>query len=299
MDRLHLMTVFVAVAEESGFAGGGRRLGMSPPAVTRAIATLEERLGVKLLSRSTRHVRLTDAGLRYLDDARRIIHDVDEADELAAGINAAPRGQLTVTAPVLFGRMYVMPLIVDYLQSYPAVDVSALFLDRVVSILEEGIDVAVRIGELPDSGMRAIKVGSVRRVLCASPSYLKQYGIPKSPRDLGMHQIVAATSVTPNIEWKFKEGKETLAIRIKPRITVSSNDAAIEAVTRDAGITRLISYQVAPELAAGKLKTVLSEFEMAPMPIHVIHSEGRHASTKIRSFIDFVAQALKKNNALN
>ncbi|MEI7995874.1 MAG: LysR family transcriptional regulator [Methylococcaceae bacterium] len=158
MNRLHLMTVFVAVAEEESFAGGARRLEMSPPAVTRAIAALEDRLGVKLLTRTTRYVRVTDAGNRYLDDARRIIGEMDEADEAAAGINAEPRGHLAVTAPVLFGRMFVIPGIVDYLQRYPDMEVSAVFIDRVVNLLEEGFDVGVRIGELPDSSMRAIRV---------------------------------------------------------------------------------------------------------------------------------------------
>lgn len=299
MDRLHLMSVFVAVAEESGFAGGARRLGMSPPAVTRAIAALEERLGVKLLNRTTRYVRTTDAGQRYLEDARRIIAEADEADEAAAGINATPRGHLTITAPVLFGRMFVMPRVVEFLQLYPAVDVSALFLDRVVNMLEEGVDVAVRIGELPDSAMRAIRVGTVRRVLCASPQYLQQHGIPHTPADLPQHQIVAAVGVTPTVEWKFNLNGDTSAVRIKPRLTVSSNDAAIEAVSHHAGITRLISYQVAPQLASGQLKTVLAEYEPLALPIHVLHREGRHSSAKVRSFIDFIAASLKQDAALN
>ena len=173
MDRLHLMTVFVAVAEEEGFAAGARRLHLSPPAVTRAVASLETRLGVKLLNRTTRYVRTTEAGQRYLEDARRILAEVDAADEAAAGINAEPRGHLAVTAPVLFGRMFVMPGIVDYLKRYPDTEVSAMFLDRIVNLLEEGLDVGVRIGELPDSSMRALRVGSVRLVLCASPHYLQ------------------------------------------------------------------------------------------------------------------------------
>lgn len=298
MDRLHLMTVFVAVAEESGFAGAARRLGMSPPAVTRAIAALEERLGVKLLNRTTRYVRTTEAGQRYLEDARRIIADADEADEAAAGINATPCGHLTITAPVLFGRLFVMPRVVEFLKLYPAVDVSALFLDRVVNMLEEGVDVAVRIGELPDSAMRAIRVGSVRRVLCASPEYLQQNGIPHNPQDLHQHQIVAAVGVTPTVEWKFSHKGESSSVRIKPRLTVTSNDAAIEAVSHHAGITRLISYQVASQLASGQLKTVLAEFEPPPLPIHVIHREGRYSSAKVRSFIDFIAASLKQDAAL-
>ncbi|WP_286744734.1 LysR family transcriptional regulator, partial [Aquabacterium sp. UBA2148] len=205
MDRLHLMTVYVAVAEEEGFAAAARRLAMSPPAVTRAISALEDRLGVKLLQRTTRHVRVTEAGERYLDDARRVIAAADEADEAAVGINAQPRGHMTVTAPVLFGRMYVMPGIVDYLRQHPETSVSALFLDRVVNMLEEGVDVGIRIGELSDSSYRALRVGHVRRVICAAPSYLKRHGIPQTPHELKQHQVIVASSLSQNIEWRFVE----------------------------------------------------------------------------------------------
>lgn len=298
MDRLHLMTVFVAVAEEESFAGGARRLGMSPPAVTRAIAALEARLGVKLLNRTTRFVRTTEAGQRYLDDSRRIIGEVDEAGEAAAGINAEPRGHLAITAPVLFGKMFVLPVIVEFLQRYPAMKVSALFLDRVVNLLEEGLDVGVRIGELPDSSIRAIRVGSVRRVMCASPDYLEKHGMPHNPRELSGHNIVAASGVSPTIEWKFGQGAELTAVRVKPRLTVTTNDAAIEAALQGFGITRLLSYQVAPRLASGQLKIILSEFEPAPMPIHVLHREGRYASAKVRSFVDLIAIRLREDHAL-
>jgi DNA-binding transcriptional LysR family regulator len=299
MDRLHLMTVFVAVAEEESFAGGARRLGMSPPAVTRAIAALEARLGVKLLNRTTRFVRTTEAGQRYLDDSRRIIGEVDEAGEAAAGINAEPRGHLAITAPVLFGKMFVLPSIVEFLQRYPAMEVSALFLDRVVNLLEEGLDVGVRIGELPDSSMRAIRVGSVHRVMCASPDYLEKHGMPHNPGELSGHNIVAASGVSPTIEWKFGQGAELVAVRVKPRLTVTTNDAAIEAALQGFGITRLLSYQVAPHLASGQLKIILSEFEPAPMPIHVLHREGRYASAKVRSFVDLIAIRLREDHTLN
>ncbi|NHQ87539.1 LysR family transcriptional regulator [Iodobacter sp. HSC-16F04] len=299
MDRFHQMSVYVAVAETESFAAGARKLGMSPPAVTRAVAALEEELGVKLLNRTTRYVRATDAGLRYLDDARRILAEVQEADEVAAGVNAEPRGHLVVTAPVLFGQQFVMPSVVGFLRRYPDVDVSALFLDRVVNMLEEGVDVGIRIGPLPDSSMRAIRVGQVRRVLCASPEYLAQFGIPNTPNDLLKHQIVAASSISPAIEWKFGDDDANKAIRIKPRLTVTSNDGAIAAVRHGAGITRLLSYQVAGLLQSGELKTVLGEFEAKPLPIHIVHREGRHGSAKIRAFVDFMAQALKENSALN
>jgi len=299
MDRLHLMTVFVAVAEEESFAGGARRLAMSPPAVTRAVAALEDRLGVKLLNRTTRFVRATDAGQRYLEDARRIIGEADEADEAAAGLNAEPRGHLAVTAPALFGKLYVLPGIVDFLQRYPAMEVSALFLDRVVNLLEEGLDVGVRIGELPDSSMRALRVGYVRRVLCASPDYLDKHGMPQNPAELSGHNIVSASAVSPSIEWKFGQGSGLTAVRVKPRLTVTTNDAAIEAAVLGFGITRLLSYQVVPQLVSGQLKILLSEFEPAPMPIHVLHREGRYASAKVRSFVDLIAVGLRGNPALN
>ncbi|MES1988975.1 MAG: LysR family transcriptional regulator, partial [Pseudomonadota bacterium] len=172
MDRLNSMAIFIAVAEEEGFAGAARLLNISPPAVTRAVAALEDHLGVKLFNRTTRFVRLTEAGQRYFEDARRIIAAADEADEAATGINAEPKGHLVVTAPVLFGRLYVMPGISDYLQRYKDTEVTALFLDRIVNLLEEGVDVGIRIGELPDSSYKALRAGQVRRVLCASPAYL-------------------------------------------------------------------------------------------------------------------------------
>lgn len=299
MDRLTEMQIYVAVAECEGFAAAARRLGISPPVVTRAVADLEARLGVRLLNRTTRYVRATDAGQRYLDDARRVIAAADEADEAAIGVNSEPRGHLTVTAPVLFGRIYVMPAIVDYLQRYPAAEVSALFVDRVVNLLEEGVDVALRIGELGDSSFNALRVGRVRRVLCASPDYLARQGVPENPDALTGHSIIVATSLGANVEWRFMQDKMPWVVRIKPRLSVSSNDSAIEAAVRGLGIARLMSYQVAPEIDSGKLKILLSEYETAPVPIHIVHREGRYTSTKIRSFIDLMAEQLRANKSLN
>lgn len=299
MDRFHLMAVFVAVAEEESFAAAARRLRVSPPAVTRAVAFLEERLGVRLLTRTTRLVRTTEAGARYLDDARRILLEADEADEAAAGINATPRGSLAVTAPMLFGRLYVMPVITAYQRAFRETTVSALFVDRVVNLLDEGLDVGIRIGPLPDSSLRAIRVGQVRRVICASPAYLAKHGVPKVPADLAKHRIIAATAVSAGSEWTFGKGKERIGVRIKPRILVNTNDGALEAAKDGFGLTRLISYQVAHELAAGTIKTVLSAYEEVPLPIHVVHREGRHRSAKVRSFVDMAAERLKADKALN
>ncbi|KGJ87502.1 LysR family transcriptional regulator [Thalassotalea sp. ND16A] len=299
MDNLHLMTVFVAVAEEQGFAAGARRLAMSPPAVTRAVAALEEKLGVKLLNRTTRYVRTTDAGLRYLADAKRILNDVHMANEAAAGINAAPTGHLTITAPVMFGRMFVMPGIIDYLNQYPNTEVDAIFLDRVVNLLEEGLDVGVRIGELPDSSMRALRVGSVRLILCAAPDYLEQNGIPQQPEDLNQHTIISARAMNNSSDWRFEQQDKTYNVNIKPRITVTTNDAAIEAALSGFGITRLLSYQVAPFLASGQLKIVMENYEPAAKPIHIVHRESHLSTAKVRAFIDLMAERLRNDNALN
>ncbi len=299
MDRFHEMAVFVAVAEEESFAAAGRRLRMSPPAVTRAVAFLEERLGVRLLTRSTRLVRTTDAGARYLEDARRILHEADEADEAAVGINATPRGHLAVTAPALFGKLYVMPIITAYQRAFKETTVSALFVDRVVNLLDEGLDVGIRIGQLPDSSLRAIRVGQVRRVICASVAYFKKHGVPKTPAELADHPIIAATAVSTGTEWTFADGKQKISIKLSPRIMVNTNDGAIEDACDGFGLTRLLSYQVAGELAAGKLKTVLSAYEETPLPIHVVHREGRHGSAKVRSFVDLAVEKLRADTALN
>lgn len=299
MDRLHLMNVYVAVAETGGFAAGARRLGISPPAVTRAVASLEENLGVKLLNRTTRYVRATEAGLRYLEDARRILAQVDAADEAAAGINAEPQGHLAITAPVLFGQIYVMPGIIDYLQRYPKTEVDAVFLDRVVNLLEEGLDVGVRIGQLPDSTMHALRVGSARLILCASPAYLQRRGMPQQPKELDRHTIISSRAGNLSQDWRFTGDNRELSINIKPRLTVTTNGAAINAALEGFGITRLLSYQVANHLASGELKIVLERFEPPPRPVHIVHREGRLASTKVRSFIDLMAARLREAKALN
>jgi len=293
MGRLHLMSVYVAVVEAEGFAAGARKLHMSPPAVTRAVAALEERLGVKLLNRTTRYVRMTEAGQKYYEDAKRVIALADEADDAALGINAEPRGQLTVTASVLFGRLHVMPGIIEYLRRYPAVEVNALFVDRVVNMLEEGVDVAIRIAELPDSSYRALRVGSVRQVLCASPDYLDTHSIPQTPDDLLKHQIILARGLNPDNEMRFLRDGLPQIIKLQPILSVSDNDSAASAAMAGLGITRLLSYQIAEPLQTGRLKIVLSEFESPPVPIHIVHREGRLSSAKVRSFVDLVAERLR------
>ena len=298
MDRFHQIQVYVAVAEEQGFAAAARRLQLSPPAVTRAVAALEETLGVKLLNRTTRYVRATEAGQRYLEDARQILARLASADEAAAGINAEPRGHLAVTAPVLFGRKFVMPGVVDYLQRYPGMEVNAVFLDRVVNLLEEGMDVSVRIGDLPDSSMRALRVGTVRSVVVAAPEYLARCGIPQVPQDLLAHSIIASSAGSFSAGWRFASGTGDHPLRVKPRLTVTTNDAAITAACEGLGITRLLSYQVAEEVEKRRLEVLLQEFEPPPHPVHIVHREGPYSSTKVRAFIDLLATRLRGEKAL-
>jgi DNA-binding transcriptional LysR family regulator len=299
VDQLHLMQVFIAVAEEQGFASAARRLLMSPPAVTRAIASLEERLGVKLLNRTTRYVRTTEAGARYLDDVRRIVQDVDMANEAAIGINAQPKGPLVITAPVLFGQKYVMPSIVDYLNTYPDTQVEAVFLDRVVNLLEEGFDLGVRIGHLPDSSMYAKTVGSVRLMLVAAPEYLAQKGTPQMPSDLLNHTLISSSAGNMAHDWHFEYQKKKQSLRIHPRLTATANQGVINAAKAGLGITRVISYQVTQELNEGSLISILQDHELPPLPIHIIHREGRLVSSKLRCFIDLLAGQLKANRELN
>lgn len=299
MDRLQAMTTFVAVVDSGGFASAARKLNLSPPVVTRAVAELEERLGLRLLTRTTRVVRVTDAGARFADDCRRILGDIEEAETAATGTNAAPRGTLTLTAPVLFGHLYVTPILVDYLQRFPEVDAQCLFLDRVVNVVDEGIDVAVRIGELPDSSLQATRVGRVRRVLVASPAYLKAHGAPQRPEALVDHCIVLASAVTPVPEWRFSDAGKPLLQRLHARMRTTSNDSAIAAAVAGLGITRLLSYQVAAHLKTGALQIVLEDFEAAALPVHVVHHEGRRATQKVRSFIDLAVDTLRADSALN
>jgi len=298
MDRFQCLQVFVTVLEEQSFSGAARRLKMSPPAVTRAVAYLEEHLGVKLLNRTTRHVRATEAGTRYLSDARQILQSMDAADNAAQGINAEPKGLLGVTAPVFFGRMYVLPSITDYLQRYPKTQVDAVFLDRRVNLLEEGLDVGVRIGELPDSSMRALRIGQVRSVIVASPEYITAHGEPSRPDELNRHTLIASRAGDFSDSWHFRMDNREVLQRIDPALTVTTIDAAIEASIAGFGITRLLSYQVAEAVQAGQLKLLLEDFGPGTMPVHIIHREGRYASAKVRSFIDLLAHKLSDEAAL-
>lgn len=299
MDRFQLMQVFVAVAESGGFAAAARRLHCSPPVVTRAVAALEAHLGVPLLVRTTRSVRVTGAGARYLDDARRLLAELADAEAAAAGANAAPRGELAVTAPVLFGRLFVTPVIAAYLDTWPAATVSALFVDRVVNFADEGMDVGVRIGVLPDSALRAIAVGKVRRVVVGAPAYFATHGVPAVPEDLAAHRIVAASGITPTHDWRFEHAGRAKSVRVAPRFSVNTNDAAIAAARRGLGLARVLSYQVADAIARGELSGVLDDWAGEALPVHVIHREGRQRTARVRAFVELAVNHLRAEPALN
>ena len=286
------------VAEAESFADAGRQLHMSPPAVTRIVSALEDVIGTRLLARTTRSVKLTEAGAQYFADCQRLLADLSEAEASAAGAYGKPTGTLTVTTSAMFGTMFVLPLMTEYLDLYPDVIGRGLFVDRVVSMVDEGIDVAIRIGHLPDSGLTATRVGQVRRVICGSPIYFEKHGVPISPSDLPRHRIIASTSAWTSLEWRFGLQKKS-TVRVNPRLYCSTNEAAISAAASGWGLTRVLSYQIAPQLEAGELRTILSDYEEEALPIHVVHPEGRHASAKVRSFIDFAVGKLRSNRHFN
>ncbi|MFC6671894.1 LysR family transcriptional regulator [Marinobacterium aestuariivivens] len=295
MDKLEAMRVFIEVAECKSFVGASRKLDLSPPAVTRSIAQLEHALGVRLFNRTTRHVRLTDSGARFFEDAKRILEDVEQAVATASGSYAEPKGVLSVTAPVLFGQIHIAPILTEYLQQNPSVVVRAVFYDRISNIIDEGLDVAIRIGHLKDSSIYAIPVGSVQRLVCASPIYLEKHGMPKYPSDLTDHEIIQASTVEPSTTWQFESSIGKESIKVSPRLQCSQNGAAIAAAKQGFGITRLMSYQIGEELKNGSLIRILRDYETKPLPVSIIHLEGRQANAKIRSFIDLAITRLRAN----
>jgi len=299
MDRFQAIQVFVKVAELGGFAAAARSLAMSPPAVTRSIAMLEDRLGTRLFVRTTRSVRLTESGERFLQDSRRILLELEEAEEAAVGSHAAPRGELRITAPVLFGRMFVTPILGSFLNTYPEVTARTVFVDRVVNLMDEGLDIAIRIGNLPDSSLIAARVGSVRQVMFASPDYLQKHGIPERPEDITNHRLIQSVAIDGSGDWPFLENGKPMSVRVEPRLRMNTNDAVIEMVRRGWGVSRLLSYQIAADEAAGQLQRVLTEFELPPLPIHVVHQEGRLVSAKVRAFVDYMVERLRADAALN
>ena len=295
MDHLDSLRAFVAVADSAGFAPAARKLGLSAPAVTRAVAAIETRLGAQLLQRSTRSVRLTEVGGRFLDDCRRILAELDEAEASAGGAHAAPQGQLAITASSMFGRLHVAPLLFDFLALHRALTVRSLFVDRVVHLLDEGFDLAVRIAQLPDSSLTAVPVGSVRRVVIASPEYLRQRGEPRAPADLAQHDAVGfSQDGGASAPWVFHRGAERELAQPRVQLIANAGEVGIDAAIRGLGLARALAYQVDTDVLAGRLKIVLEEFEPAPIPVHLVYVAGRKAPAKVRSFVDFAVERLRK-----
>lgn len=296
MDRWQAMRIFVKVAETGSFAEAARHTRMSAPAVTRAVASLEELIGARLFVRTTRSVKMTEAGARYVEDCRQILADIAAAEAAAGGSYATPAGTLAVTASALFGQMHVLPILTEFLNTYPTMRARTLFIDRPVNIVEEGIDVAVRIGHLPDSGFTAIRVGTVRRVICGAPAYFERHGVPTTPADLKNHRIAASTSAWASPEWRFA-GDQRVTVDLV--LQCNTNEAAITTAKDGWGLTRVLHYQIGPALREGSLRIVLDDHEEPPLPIHILHPEGRHAPAKVRAFVDLAAARLRANPLLN
>lgn len=291
MDRFDAMAAFVAVAEAKGFAQAARRLDVSTSSVTRLVSQLETHLGVRLLNRTTRAVSLTDAGARFLERARRILGDLEEAERSAEDERGEPVGRLVVSAPLMFGRLHVAPLLSAYLQSHPRVVGELILNDRFANLTEEGIDIAVRIGNLPDSGDIVRKVGATRRVLVAAPDYLDREGAPTTLDDLQRHRLIAFSALAPGRTWRFQRSGDQEEIDVTPSFTTNNGDAAIAHALTGGGITMALSYQVVDHVRKRHLRTVLEEFEPAPYPIQLVYPNSRLLSVKVRAFVDLAADA--------
>ncbi|MBZ9769769.1 MULTISPECIES: LysR family transcriptional regulator [unclassified Mesorhizobium] len=297
MDRLDAMSLFVATVEAGSLSAAAKRAGVPLPTVSRKLSELEKHLGTRLLNRSTRRLTLTDAGQSYLAACRRILDEVGEAERDAAGEYSSPTGELVITAPVVFGRLHVLPVIADFLAVYPRVDVRLTLSDRITQLVEEHIDLALRIGELPDSAMVAIRVGSIRRVVCASPAYLALHGTPTTPQDLAGHDCVTFEGLAAPAAWSFGTGKTETTIPVRSRLQVNTAEAAIDAAITGLGLTKVLSYQTDAAVRAGALRLVLQAFEPPPWPVSLVHAGQGRLPVKLRAFLDFAAPRLKERLA--
>jgi DNA-binding transcriptional LysR family regulator len=293
MNRLDAMSIFIAVADAGSLTAAARRLGMPLATVSRKVAELESHLNTRLLHRTTRQLSLTEAGSSYVAACRRILEDIGEAERAATGENAAPKGELVVTAPVVFGRLHVVPVIAEFLAHYPEINISLLLTDRVVHLMEEHGDVALRIGDLPDSSLMATQVGKVRRVVCASPSYLSNRGIPTTPDDLVGHDCITFEVLESKRAWVFGSGRAQVSVPVRARLAVNTAEAAIAASALGVGLIRVLSYQVEDAVRGDALRVVLESFESEPLPVSLVHKGQTPLPLKLRAFLDFVAPRLR------
>ena len=297
MDRLESMSVLIAVVDAGSLSAAARKLGMPLANVSRKVSELEAHLNTRLLHRTTRKLSLTEAGGSYVAACRRILEEIGEAERTATGEYAAPRGKLVVTASVVYGRLHVVPVVAEFLAQFPEIDVSLVLTDRVVHLMDEQIDVAVRIGDLPDSAFMATRVGSVRRVVCASPDYLRKHGAPAAPGDLSAHDCISFEVLESRRAWDFGSGKAEVWVPVHSRLAVNTAEAAIDAAKLGVGLVRVLSYQVADAIRAQQLSVVLDAFEAAPMPVSLVHKGQTPLPLKLRAFIDFVAPRLRSRMA--
>jgi len=294
MDRLEAMAIFLHAVDGGSLSAAGRKLGMPLATVSRKLSDLEAHLKARLLNRSTRQLTLTDAGREYFAACKRILEDVTEAERAAAGEFTEPRGELVITAPIVFGRLHVLPVIADFLKAYPEVDVRLVQGDRIFNLLEEHVDLALRIGILPDSRLSATRLGAIRRVVCASPQYFSEHGVPRSPSELSGHRCISFEIASAAWSWNFHiEGAE-VAVPLRSRLVVNTSEAAIDAAIAGIGVTRVLSYPIHDELRTGALALALCEYEPAPMPVNLVYAGQRRLPLKLRAFLDYATPRLRE-----
>ena len=293
MDRLEAMSALLAAVDAGSLSGASRKLGMPLATVSRKVSELETHLRTRLVTRTSRRLILTDAGRSYVAACKRILDDVREAERAAAGEYSAPKGELIITAPIVFGRLHVLPVVLKFLNTYPEIDVRLTLADRVVNLQEDHVDLAVRIGELPDSSLVAMRVGSIGRVVCGSPAYFAERGTPKRPNELSKHDCITFNGLTSPEAWIFLSGKGTISVAVHSRLIVNTAEAAIDAAITGLGITRVLSYQVADALRTGALLLALREFEPPPVPVSLVHAGQGRLALKLRAILDFAAPRLR------
>lgn len=291
-DRFESMSLLIAVVDAGSFSAAARQLGVPLPTVSRKISELEAYLHTRVLQRSTRQLSLTEAGQSYVAACRRILEEIGEAERAVSGEYAAPKGDLVITTPIVFGRLHVLPVVTQFLKTYPEINIRVVLSDRLVHLLEEHVDIAIRVGELPDSSLVAARVGSIRRIVCASHAYLKAQGNPATPQDLSNHQCITFDGLTSAKAWSFLTGKSEIVIPIKSRLIVNTAEAAIAAAVNGLGLTRVLSYQVADIVRNNKVAIVLQDYEPAEWPIHLVHAGQGLLPLKVRAFLDFAKPRL-------
>ncbi len=297
MDRLESMSAFVEVVDTGSFSAASRKLRTPLATISRRVSDLEKHLGAQLLLRTSRRLEMTDAGRAYIAACRLILETLTQAERAASGEYLAPRGEIAIAAPIVFGRIHLLPVLTDFLKAFPEIDARLTLSDRNAHFLDDHLDVALRIGDLPNSALKATRIGAVRRVLCASPAYLQAAGMPAAPKDLARHACISFDSMGGATEWIFRQGKQVIAAPIRSRLTVNTAEAAIDAAIAGLGVTRVLSYQVEDALQRGALQTILEPFETAPLPVSLIYPAQGAMPQKLRAFLDFASDRLRERLA--